>query len=513
MKKAREFAGIYRYALIFFGIAAASGLFALPAGAAPQDPDLSGQSISDAVEDELTKDPAVPAGTLRIETTNGIVTLEGEVSNILAKERAARIARIVKGVKGVINRINVDPHFGLSDSQIRNDLQAALATNPATEAFEVDVEVNDGKVTLTGDDVDSWQERKLITKVAKGVKGVTKVENRIEIDYETDRPDHEIKAEIKKSLRWDVLVDQAMIDVAVDNGKVTLSGTVGSAAERIEASFDAWVAGVTYVNDSKLEVKKWARDEELRGNKFEIKSDEQVKDAIQHVFTYDPRVNSSQIEVEINNGVVTLRGTVDNLNAKRVAAMDAHNTVGVADVINRIKVSPAEEIDEEELAKRIKEAIERNPFLDRHEITVSVVDGIAYLYGDVDSYYEKAEADEVTSQVSGVINVKNNLKVADKHAPYVYNPYVDDGGLFDYNWYNYEPYETLMRSDAKIKSEVMDEMWWSPFVDATELDISINGGVVTLTGKVDSWVEYNAAEKNAMEVPGVRRVVNHLRVE
>jgi osmotically-inducible protein OsmY len=42
-------------------------------------------------------------------------------------------------------------------------------------------------------------------------------------------------------------------------------------------------------------------------------------------------------------------------------------------------------------------------------------------------------------------------------------------------------------------------LWWSPFVDSDDVNVTVDDGVVTLTGAVDSWSEYNAAANNAYE--------------
>jgi osmotically-inducible protein OsmY len=65
-------------------------------------PPLTDTTISDAVEDELLVDKAVPLQKIDVTTIDGIVTLEGQVRNALAKERAANIAETVKGVCAVV---------------------------------------------------------------------------------------------------------------------------------------------------------------------------------------------------------------------------------------------------------------------------------------------------------------------------------------------------------------------------------------------------------------------------
>ena len=43
------------------------------------------------------------------------------------------------------------------------------------------------------------------------------------------------------------------------------------------------------------------------------------------------------------------------------------------------------------------------------------------------------------------------------------------------------------------------ELFWSPFVDANQVEISVDDGLVTLSGTVDSWREKRVAGENAVE--------------
>ncbi len=468
-----------------------------PGIVAAQTAPATDQQIADAIEDEILVDPAVRLNNIDVKVIDGVVTLSGSVPNLLASERAARLARTVRGTRSVVNTIDVSPAKQRTDAEIADDIRDALLYDPAADAFEVSVAVQDGQASLTGT-VDSWQERDLALRVAKGVRGVTAVEDNITVDYDADRPDLEIKSEIQQALRWDVLVDHGLVTVAVEGGRVKLSGTVGSSAEKTRAITTAWVAGVQNVDAAQLEVEPWAADERMREGKYAVKSDEEIENAIEDALLYDPRVFSFDVTPEVEGGVATLRGTVDSVKARRAAARIARNTVGVATINNRIKVRPEEQLSDAEVARNVREALTRDPYVDRYEISVTAIDGTAHLYGQVDSYFEKTQADDVASRARGVTSVDNNLEVDDTYDPYVYDPYVDDRYIYDYGWYDYAPTYTL-KNDAEIAEDIEDELWWSPFVDSDEVAVVVEDGTATLTGMVDSWSEYSAATENAYE--------------
>ncbi|MBD3319845.1 MAG: BON domain-containing protein, partial [Chitinivibrionales bacterium] len=219
----------------FFLICMASVLFSgtLIAGPETAEKEIADSEITEAVEHTLMLDKTVAAHLISVSTNDGIVTLTGSVANILEKDRAEELATTIKGVRSVVNGIDVLPVIR-SESRIRSDVISALAVDPATEQFEIDVSVDAATVTLTGT-VDSYTEKRLASTVTKGVKGVKTIRNEIEVAFEKGRPDHEIQAEIERRLEIDPYTVAPLIEVEVLGGEVTLSGTVGTLNQKIMA--------------------------------------------------------------------------------------------------------------------------------------------------------------------------------------------------------------------------------------------------------------------------------------
>jgi osmotically-inducible protein OsmY len=69
-----------------------------------------------------------------------------------------------------------------------------------------------------------------------------------------------------------------------------------------------------------------------------------------------------------------------------------------------------------------------------------------------------------------------------------------------------------MRSDSDIKRDVEDELRWDPEIDATDIAVTVNSGVVTLAGFVPGYVQKYLAEVAAKRVAGVAAVANDLEV-
>lgn len=471
---------------------------------------IADSDITEHVESEFISDPVVPFNKVNVTTDEGIVTLTGSVSNILAKDRATRIAETVRGVRSVINRVEVNPTVQRTENALRDAVRNALLYDPATDSYEINVNATDkGQITLNGN-VDSWQERDLAETVAKGVSGVTGVINRIAVKSKLTRTDLEIKPEIEKKLHWDTLVDGELINVQVDEGKVSLTGIVGSGAEKRRALWAAWVGGVKSVDGTALEVAKWARDESLRTKKYVARSDLEVREAVQDALLYDPRVSPFTIQIKVNNGNVTLRGVVDNHKARIAAERDARNTVSVISVNNFIKVRPNANVSDKKIAENVRNALLRSPFADSNDIDVDVNNQIVRLEGAVDSYFEKAEAENIALLANGVTRVRNNLTVINPIA-LIYDPYVYDWSIYDYAWYDGVPNSIANKDDWEIKQDIEDELAWSPFVDSEDVNVRVMNGIATLTGTVDSIRENNAAETNAFE-GGAIGVINKLNI-
>jgi osmotically-inducible protein OsmY len=69
-----------------------------------------------------------------------------------------------------------------------------------------------------------------------------------------------------------------------------------------------------------------------------------------------------------------------------------------------------------------------------------------------------------------------------------------------------------MNSDSELKQDVIDELMWEPDINATEIGVAVNDGVVTLSGYVDTYHEKLAAERAAQGVFGVKAVVQEIKV-
>lgn len=68
------------------------------------------------------------------------------------------------------------------------------------------------------------------------------------------------------------------------------------------------------------------------------------------------------------------------------------------------------------------------------------------------------------------------------------------------------------RSDEELAADIRNRLTWDSWVNAEQVNIRVEGAVVTLEGDADSIVEKRAAGDDAWDTPGVRDVVNNLKV-
>ncbi|HEX7226443.1 MAG TPA: BON domain-containing protein [Candidatus Binatia bacterium] len=425
---------------------------------------FSDRDILVAIETEFEFDPAVDGRLVTVAVQDGIVILTGKVDNLLARDRAAEVAGAIRGVQSVSNQITVAP-IARTDKEIQNEVNRMIARNPTTESFQINASVNNGVVLITGK-VDSWAEQDLATTVAKSIPGVREVRNKIEVVFAKSRPDKEIEADVRSRLIWDTLVDDELIFVDVKDGVVFLNGTVGSVMEQGRARSDAWVLGVKRIDTSGLEVKPWARDE-MRQRKFTYTTDQEIAKAIMQAFLLDPRVAQFNPRVEVRNGEVILMGAVDTLPAKIAAEEIARNTSSVWRVRNFLKVRPAALPGSQELQRDVSAALNSHAYLDPSDINVRVRAGKIALNGTVNSDFEKEWAEKVAAQVKGVVAVDNNLTVNDE------------------SW--------AIQSDYETDRDIEQRLQWSAFVDESDVEVTVEQGVATLSGTVGSLAEEEAA--------------------
>ncbi len=69
-----------------------------------------------------------------------------------------------------------------------------------------------------------------------------------------------------------------------------------------------------------------------------------------------------------------------------------------------------------------------------------------------------------------------------------------------------------MKSDSQIQKDVMEQLKWEPFLNASEIGVAVKNGIVTLTGQVDSYSKKLTAEKAIKKIAGVKAIAEEIQI-
>ncbi len=139
----------------------------------------------------------------------------------------------------------------------------------------------------------------------------------------------------------------------------------------------------------------------------------------------------------------------------------------------------------EEKKKDIVDAMYWDSRVDASDVSVRVDDSEATLHGTVPSFRARRAAEDDAWSVSGIYNVNNQLNVR---------------------------YTAPPPPDADIQANVESVLLWNADIDSTRIDVSVDTGIVTLNGTVDTYWQRWRAENLAKDVNGVLEVINELTV-
>ena len=211
----------------------------------------------------------------------------------------------------------------------------------------------------------------------------------------------------------------------------------------------------------------------------------EIRDAVLEQLKADARVNAEKIQVQVDDGQVTLQGEVPSYRAKWAAAQAAHRVWGVYDVNNEIQVRVPAPTDDQQIATEIRGALMRDSDLDASGIQVEVRGGHVWLRGTVSTNWARIRAEEDARWTRGVVGVSNELSV------------VPSGQV----------------QDRELAAEVEGALWRDSAVEAKNITVTVAGRHVTLSGVVRNWAERRAALDDALHVPGVSDVRDELAIQ
>jgi hyperosmotically inducible protein len=222
-------------------------------------------------------------------------------------------------------------------------------------------------------------------------------------------------------------------------------------------------------------------------------SDSKIENAAKASYNYRT-VLEGHVNVKVNDGVVTLTGTVQDKDDKSLAADTVENLPGVVSVDNQIEVkSEIPEHSDAWIALKIRSKLLVKANVSASSTKVNVKDGIVTLTGTAENLAQKDLTEAYAKDIDNVKSVKNELVV---EAPAAGSSTV--GESID---------------DASITSQVKFALMSHRSTSALSTKVITENAVVSITGVAGSDAEKSLVTKLAQDTRGVKSVVNDMTVK
>jgi len=213
-----------------------------------------------------------------------------------------------------------------TDSDIQRDALDELTWDAAVDARNLGVTVAGGIVTITGQ-VGAYAQKREAERLAEMIPGVKEVIVKIDVITARAVADAELSVAVHNALNWAAYLPDAAVSARVEEGWVTLSGTVQWGFQRQNAE-DAvrYMKGVTGLTNAITVANRAAVVGDIKTN---------IEAALRR--HYDAQ--DQHVLVSVDDRVVTLSGTVSSWWHRYLTRNSAWNAPGVEDVLDRMRIS------------------------------------------------------------------------------------------------------------------------------------------------------------------------------
>jgi hyperosmotically inducible protein len=225
-------------------------------------------------------------------------------------------------------------------------------------------------------------------------------------------------------------------------------------------------------------------------------------------YAMSPYLRANDLKVSVQNGKATLSGKVEEDVNKDLAKQIALGVDGIKDVDNQIVVqadyvppaksatrSYGESIDDASITSAVKSKLLWSKHTDGLTTNVTTKAGKVTLQGTADTAAEKELAKTLAMNTRGVVSVDDQLVVKGKK-PTTAKDSAKSAGK--------EAGKDM--TDSWITTKVKSTYAYSTNVDGSDISVTTDAGIVTLSGKVDSGAERALAIELAKNIRGVKSV-------
>jgi osmotically-inducible protein OsmY len=215
--------------------------------------------------------------------------------------------------------------------------------------------------------------------------------------------DELVKKAIVAQMVRDDRIDASRVNVEVDSGIATLRGEVPTYYARA-AAFDAARDTMGVVNVINQLVVRYHAD-------TLIPTDFEIENSVIQRLSANPDIDLVDMEVIVQDGVVTLKGSVDAYWKKLHAENIVANESGVKVIENHLAVVPTDNVVDKSIAQDIIDSLENRASVNADDVNVRVTDGYVTLTGFVPSWSARQASHEAAVYTAGVTGVENQLEI------------------------------------------------------------------------------------------------------
>ncbi len=219
----------------------------------------------------------------------------------------------------------------------------------------------------------------------------------------------------------------------------------------------------------------------LGGDKLSAKLYTQVMEKLK----FEPSVDASNITIAIKeDGIVVLGGKVKSYTEKYLAEKAVEKIESVKGIANEIEVEliSGYKREDADIVKAALDALKWTLFVPHKHIKVTVEHGHLAVDGNVSFHFQKERIEKVVRDLYGVISVTNNIQVKSSV------------------------------SSSEVKEKIAREFQRNARIDASHIQVEVDGSEVILKGKVKNFDEKEEAKAAVWSIPGITSVVDQLEV-
>lgn len=214
------------------------------------------------------------------------------------------------------------------------------------------------------------------------------------------------------------------------------------------------------------------------------RKDSDIQKDIMAELKWAPEVEETEVGVTVNDGAVTLTGIVPKYSDKEAAKRAAKRIKGVRAVADEMDVKLPWQMKgtDEEIAHRISNIFAWHSQIPGDDVKAEVRNGMVSLSGDVDWQYQKTYIQNMVQGIAGVKAVVNSISIRKR------------------------------ATSKDVKHEIVKALHRHAGLEASNVNVSVQGDTVTLNGEVDTYFDMDIVEDAAWAAPGVTKVVDKLRI-